>query len=253
MEWTDEGFVLSARKHGEQAALLHVMTRDHGRHAGLVLGGLGARYRPALQVGNLLRLQWRARLAEQLGHFQLEIVTPHAALIMDDPLRLLGLSAMAAMLERLLPEREAHPKLFDATAILIDALSDPDAAWAQAYVRWEMGLLAELGFGLDVSACALTGETEGLAFVSPKSGKAATLEAGRIYKEKLLPLPSFLCGGRGQEQDPQAALRDGLALTGFFLERHVLSPHGWTMPDARDRLAAKLARPNRGDYDKTNP
>lgn len=254
MDWTDEGVVLAVRKHGETAALLSALTRERGRHLGLVLGGAGSRHRPLLQPGNLLKLQWRARLSDQLGHYGIELVAAHAAAAMEDPLRLLALASATGLAERVLPEREAHPRLYDALCILVQALAEDEKSWAPAYVRWELGLLSELGFGLDLDVCALTGSTEGLAYVSPKTGKAATAEAAAPYREKLLPLPGFLAPGRGLgDQDSSEDLRQGFALTGYFLNHHVLAPHGWRFPDARDQLVEGLARPNRPGHAKASP
>ncbi len=235
MNWTDDGIVLSARKHGETSAIVQVLTRDHGRHAGLVRGGAGRGARGTLQPGNEIQATWRARLAEHLGTYTVELVRARAAQVLTEPGRLAALSSACAVAEAALPEREAHPAAFDGFRALLDALESSEH-WAHVYVRWELGLLGELGFGLDLAACAQTGETEGLAYVSPRTGRAVTEAAAGQYKHRLLKLPAFLAGaGNGAEDADDVA--DGLNLTGFFLERHVLAPHHVTMPPARSRFA----------------
>lgn len=239
MEWTDEAIVLAARPHGESAAVAILLTRDHGRHAGLVRGGLSGRGRGALQPGNLVLATWRARLAEHLGAFSLELAGSHAAELFDDPLRLAGLAAACAVAERGLPEREPHPRVFAGLAALIDAMRDPSLGdlWVAAYVRWELGLLADLGFGLDLAACAATGTNDDLAYVSPRTGRAVSLSAGEPYRDRLLALPDFLVGrGGGDGED----LAKGLALTGHFLERHVYHTQGEESPAARGRFVSRF-------------
>lgn len=234
MQWTDEGIVLSSRRHGENAALLMLLTAEHGRHAGLVRGATGARLRGALQPGNEVRATWRARLAEHLGTYAVEPGHARAGAVLSDRVRLAGLAAVCAVAEAALPEREPHPVLHAATAALLAAIEHDLADWPAAYVRWELGLLQDLGFGLDLSRCAATGRTEELVYVSPKSARAVSRESGSAYADKLLPLPGFLLGRQGGPTDP-CAVRDGLSLTGFFLERHLLSHRAGT-PPARTRL-----------------
>jgi DNA repair protein RecO (recombination protein O) len=172
MNWAEQGCVISARPHGETSAVLELFTRAHGRYLGLVRGGRGRRMRPVLQTGNFLEAQWRARLAEHLGTFSVEPVEMNAARMIDDPLRLAGLTTLAA-LTQLVPEREAHERLFDAFEIVLTALKGSDH-WPALLVRWELGLLEELGFGLDLSTCAATGSSNELAYVSPKTGRAVS-------------------------------------------------------------------------------
>jgi DNA repair protein RecO (recombination protein O) len=241
VEWLDDGFVLATRRHGEHGLVVHVLTRAHGRHAGLVRGGQGRRTRPAFQIGNRLAVTWKARLAEHLGALTGELLHGHAARFIDDPVRLACLAAAAAMAEAALPEREPHPRLFEGFASLLESL-DRDEGWARGYVEWEFTLLAELGFGLDLSRCAATGTTDHLAFVSPKSGQAVSAEAGAPHRAKLLRLPPFLLP-HAQESRPEAQdLRDGLALTGFFLDRRVFAPQGRKLPAARGRFVDALGR-----------
>lgn len=244
MHWNDDGIVLAARRHGETSAVLHLLTRSHGRHGGLVRGGAGRRMRGLLQPGNELTVEWRGRLAEHLGSFTLELKASRAAALLDDAARLCAVSAACALTEAALPEREPHAPLYDAFVALLDALADGDtAAWPAVYVRWELGLLAELGFGLDLGECAASGATEDLTHVSPKSGRAVSAAAARPYRDALLRLPSFLAAGRGgpPAADSAADIRDGMALTGFFLERHVFGPQHQALPPARGRLLERFS------------
>jgi DNA repair protein RecO (recombination protein O) len=238
MLWTDEGVVLAARRHGESAAIVSVFTRDHGRYAGLVRGGFGRRARPIYQQGNVLHVTWRARLAEQLGALSGELKAPLAARLLADPGRLAGLAAACALLELTLPERDPHPQLFAALEGYLEQLV-ADPRWLEGYVRFELGLLAELGFGLDLGRCAVTGAREDLIYVSPSSGRAVSRAGAGAYADRLLPLPPFLLG-RGPA-DP-AQLAAGLRLTGTFLRRHLFDASDRSLPEARDRLLARLAR-----------
>lgn len=234
MDWTDRGVVLSARPHGEAAAVAVLLTRDHGRHGGLVQGGRSSRQRGNLEPGTLVAARWRGRLAEHLGTYTLEPMHGYAAALLDDPLRLAALTAACALVEAALPEREPHPAVFDGLVALLDVLEG--AAWPEAYVRWEIGLLAELGFGLDLDRCALTGSNDYLAYVSPRTGRAVSASAGEPYRDRLLPLPGFLVGRGGGGRDETLA---GLRLTGHFLERHLLNG---PLPPARMRLVERLDR-----------
>jgi DNA repair protein RecO (recombination protein O) len=236
MEWTDDGIVLSTRKHGETSAILALMTRDHGRHLGLVRGGTSKRVRGVLQPGNRLHVRWRARLSEHLGTYTCEMTGAAAAGLLRDRRRLAALSAACAVAESTLPEREPHPKVFEDLARLLAGLADE--AWPAAYVRWEINLLAELGFGLDLSVCAATGANDQLVYVSPKSGRAVSLAAGEPYRTTLLPLPGFLLDG-GPAGGP-SEIADGLRLTGYFLERNVYRLLDRGLPPARARLADRL-------------
>ncbi len=241
MDWTDDGIVIAARKHGESAVILSLLTRDHGRHAGLVRGGASARARGLYQTGNLLRASWRGRLTEHLGSFSCEMLRGYAGPLLDDAQRLGALGAFCSLLERALPEREPHPALFDDSLHLLDLLSLPAAGtgadqWAPAYVRWELALLSDMGYGLDLSSCAVTGETEGLAFISPNTGRAVTAEAAEPWRDKLLRLPEFLREDGDAYGADLADVRDGLALTGWFLERHVFAPQNLNLPAARTRF-----------------
>jgi DNA repair protein RecO (recombination protein O) len=236
VEWRDQAIVLSARRHGENALVVHVMSENHGRHAGLVPGGASRRRRGLFQPGNGIACRWRARLEEHLGTLTAELLRAHAAPLLDQPARLAGLAAACALLDAALPEREPHPAVYRALVALLDALGDEHSApdWGAAYVGWELGLLAELGFGLDLSACAATGAADDLAWVSPRSGRAVSAAAGARYRDRLLPLPAFLAGAT-----PRAAAEvvAGLTLTGHFLARA-----DGPLPAARDRLVEAFER-----------
>ncbi|MBM3572058.1 MAG: DNA repair protein RecO [Alphaproteobacteria bacterium] len=239
MEWNDTGIVLSARPHGEGALLVVLLTRAHGRHAGLVRGGQGKRGQ--FQPGNRVAAAWRARLAEHLGSYSCELTQSVAAGLLDDPLRLAALSSACAVAEATLPERQPHGDIHAGLEALIDSFVGP--FWAQAYVRWEIGVLAGLGFGLDLSSCAATGAIEDLAYVSPRSGRAVSREAGAAYRDRLLHLPGFLVGrGRTDQAGAAAEVVLGLALSGYFLERHVLGAQGQAMPPARLRFVDRFER-----------
>ena len=239
MEWSDTGIVLSARRHGESAAVVSLLTETHGRHAGLVHGARGRRGRGLYQPGNTLAARWQARLAEHLGRYTCELVHARASLMLDDPPRLAALAAVCALTEATLPERHPYPQVYDATGRLLDAL-EAGEHWAQGVVRWELALLAELGFGLDLSACAATGAVDDLAYVSPRSGRAVSREAAAPYAEKLLPLPPFLARPEGDAPTTAADVVAGLRLTGWFFEKHVFAGQGGRMPPARERFIDRL-------------
>ena len=240
MDWSDEGIFLSAKPLGEANAVAELFTLGHGRHLGLVRGGRSRRVRPLLQPGNLLRVTWRARLSEHLGGFNVELLEANAARILDDPAALAAIGSLAG-LARLLPERDPHPELYAATLDIVHAFDDA-SLWPTLFVRWELQLLGELGFGLDLSECAATGTDADLVYVSPRSGRAVSRDAGQPYCDKLLKLPAFLLDADGASRAKPISW-PGLALTGHFLERDVLEPHGLSMPQARERLIQILARP----------
>jgi len=237
MHWSDEGVVLGVRPHGESAAVLELFTRGHGRHLGLVHGGRSRKLRPVLQVGNHVDAAWKARLADHLGHFTLELRKSYAGEVMEDKAALAAMTSMAALV-RLLPERDPHPSLFEVTLFVLGYLDDR-AVWPALVVRWELALLEELGYGLDLSSCAATGNTTDLVYVSPKSGRAVSAAAGAPYHERLLALPPFLRGGAPGEVTEQD-LQAGFALTGHFLEARVVRPREMELPEARSRLLSYL-------------
>ena len=239
MEWTDVGIVLGARRHGEANAVVELMTRGHGRHLGLVRGGAGSRLKPVLQAGNRVSATWRARLDEHLGYYVVEAIDLRAAAFLSAAHALYGLNHLAALC-RLLPERDPHQPVFDFLEHTIAELGAPALA-AALVAQFELQLLAELGFGLDLETCAATGATADLVYVSPKSGRAVSRNAGEPWRDKLLTLPAFL-GATDPGAPSAAALRDGFALTGFFLARHVYEPRGEPLPDARHHFIAAVAR-----------
>ena len=238
MDWSDEGIFLTAKPLGEANAVAELFTLAHGRHLGLVRGGRSRRVRPLLQPGNLLRATWRARLSEHLGGFNVELIEAHAGRVLDDATALAALGSLTG-LARLLPERDPHPALYAGALRVLRAFDDA-SVWPTLLVRWELQLLGELGFGLDLSECAATGVDADLVYVSPRSGRAVSRDAGQPYCNRLLKLPAFLLddGAPAGEGDILA----GFALTGHFLERDVLEPHGLAMPQARERLISLLAR-----------
>jgi DNA repair protein RecO (recombination protein O) len=238
MDWRDEGVLLSMRPHGESAAIIEVLTALHGRHAGVVRGGASRKMAATLQSGTGLALEWRARLDDHIGSFTVEPLRSRAHLL-SDRLALAGLMAACALLRVALAEREPHPVLFPATLDLFDRLGA--AGWTSAYLRWELRLLEELGFGLDLSACAVTGLVEDLAYVSPKTGRAVTRAGAGDWADRLLPMPAGLVGDAVL---PPADVLTGLRLTGFFLDRG-LRPvlHDKPLPEARARLLDLLSRP----------
>jgi DNA repair protein RecO (recombination protein O) len=228
MEWRDEGVVIAVRAHGETSAIAEVLTAEHGRCVGMVRGGRSRHMRPVLQPGNLVMTTWRARLEEHLGTFHLEGLNLRAGFMLAHPLRLAGMNTLTA-LAQLLPEREPHTRLYQAAHVVLSAMDD-DSVWPALLVRWEMGFLDELGFGLDLSRCAATGQSEDLAYVSPRSGRAVSRDAGLPYQERLFHLPAFLSGGEGLTK---ADVLEGFKLTGFFLERHIFGPRQVAMPASR--------------------
>ena len=236
MEWRDEGVILSVRRHGETSAIAEILTATHGRCLGLVRGGRSRKQRPVLQPGNEVQVSWRARLEEQLGTYTLEPLVLRAGAIMEQPFRLAGLATLAG-LAQLLPEREPHARAFEALRVVLEAI-EQDEVWPALLVRWELGLLDELGFGLDLGSCAATGTREGLAFVSPRSGRAVSEAAGEPYRDRLFRLPAFLRGAAAADRSDVLA---GLRLTGHFLDVHVYKPRGLSAPEQRQWIIRTLA------------
>jgi len=237
MEWTDTAIVLGTRRHGEANAILELMTREHGRHLGLVRGGAGSRQRPVLQPGNSVGVTWRARIDEHLGHYVVEGLTLRAAALLSCAHAVYGITYLGALC-RLLPERDPHPEVFAELHRVLEQMSERVLA-AALVARFELSLLADLGFGLDLSECAATGVGSELVYVSPKSGRAVSRQAGEPWKDRLLALPAFLDEPDAPEPSAQD-LTDGFALTGFFLVRHVLEPRGLALADARACFIASV-------------
>lgn len=236
MDWASEGYILSVRKHGETSAIIDVFTPDKGRHLGLVRGGVSRKSRPVLQPGNKVKVEWRGRLSEHLGNFTIEPLSARAAEIMEDRLSLAGLNAICAIARQCLPEREAHPQVYQAFEVLLSNLHDPDI-WPALYVRWEAGLLTAMGYGMDLRSCAATGVNDNLTHVSPRSGRAVCASAAEPYADKLLKLPLFLLG------NPIVTPEDidaGMKLTGYFLETRVQWGVNKTLPGARARMVERL-------------
>ncbi len=238
IEWSEEGVILAVRRHGEANAVIETLTADHGRHAGVVRGGTGRRLGPLIQPGAQLMLAWRARLEDHLGAFTVEPVRSRAG-VLGDPLALAGLSSITALLSHVLPEREAQPLLYAQSVDLLDRL-EVDADWPLAYLFWELSLLEQMGFGLDLSVCAVSATREDLAYVSPRTGRAVSRDAAGDWAPKLLPLPPCLLG---QGPASVAELLQGLAITGHFLETWLAPALGdRALPPARARLIARMER-----------
>lgn len=245
MEWTDEGIVLGVRRHGESSAIVELLTRSHGRHLGLVRGGSGRRMRPLLQPGNSVTAVWRARLDEHLGYYLVEGTRLRAATLLASSHATYGVTHLAS-LARLLPERDPHEDIYEMLECTLDDFDDAGEAAAHL-IRFELAMLAELGFGLDLENCAATGATTELIYVSPKSGGAVSRLAGEPFRDRLLRLPAFLRQGERQGEGgangwSDQDLQDGFRLTGLFLLRHVLEPRGQGHSDARDGFINAVIR-----------
>jgi DNA repair protein RecO (recombination protein O) len=241
MRWADDGIFLSGRPHGESSVIADIFTRENGRARGLVKGGRSRRIRPILQTGNGLKVEWRARLDDQLGVYTAELTEPTASRVLDDKLSLAGITALAALLQ-VLPERDPHPGLFDAAKACLSTAGYE--SFPASLIRFELRFLNELGFGLNLTACAATGRTDDLAYVSPKSGQAVTREAGEPYRDRLLPLPPFLSRAPGTDQPCHADLQAAFAMTGHFLGAHVFEETGRPIPKAREEFTRLLHRCN---------
>jgi DNA repair protein RecO (recombination protein O) len=241
MEWRDEGLIIGVRRHGEASTIVEAMTRAHGRHLGLARGGPSARLRATLQPGNTVGLVWRARLDEHLGSFAVEPLMLRAGRLMASALALAGVNYVAALM-RVLPERDPHEGIYEAASLIADALDD-DALAPTLIARFEAQILAECGFQLDLSRCAATGATDGLIYVSPKSGRAVSAQAGAPWRDRLLPLPPFLREDAPPEAQPSAdEIADAFRLTGFFLARDLFALRGEPLPDARAAFLKAAAR-----------
>ncbi|WP_213685638.1 DNA repair protein RecO [Roseicyclus sp.] len=237
MEWRAEGIVLGIRRHGEHAAIVDLFTAEHGRHLGVVRGGASRKMAPLLQPGAQLDATWRARLDQHMGSYTIDLVKGRAAAAMEDRLMLAGLSAVCALLSFALPERQAYPALYARSAALLDGLGAD--RWVEAYLGWEQALLEETGFGLDLSSCAVTGVTQGLAYVSPRSGRAVSVAGAGTWADRLLPLPGVMRSVPGD--DPREVVL-GLQTTGHFLSTHLAHALGnKPLPAARTRLIDLIA------------
>ena len=238
MDWRDEGVILGTRVHGENAVIVEVFTAQHGRHAGIVRGGTSRKMTPILQPGNHVSVEWRARLEEHLGSYVVDLIKTRSSILADRG-RLAALGSFAALATYALPERQNLARFYMATTDLLDHIESSDA-WAAYYAIWELELLDELGFGLDLSSCAATGSTEDLIYVSPKSGRAVSEAAGAPFADRMLALPEFFMGG---PHPMLSEVKAGLTTTGFFLSKHLAGQLvGKPLPVARDRLIAALSR-----------
>lgn len=232
--WQDTGIILSVRPHGENGGIVSVLTESHGRSVAYVYGATSSRMRGLLETGNVVNVTWQAKSSDQMGNFALELEKSYAADVMDDATKLTALQSACVLADKTMPENEKHTGLYQAMIALLESFSGD--MWAASYIFWEIGLLRELGFGLDLSKCVSTGVVENLLYVSPKSGCAVSAEAGEIYKEKLLALPPFL---RGEARFENADILDGLKLTGHFFRHRVFSLANQNLPEARLRLEEK--------------
>jgi DNA repair protein RecO (recombination protein O) len=239
MDWRDEGLVIGVRRHGESAVILELMTRAHGRHLGLVRGGSGRTLRCVLQIGNSVEVSWRARLEQHLGAYAVEPLRSRAARLIDHAFALHGVAHLGALL-RLLPERDPQGELFEMAEVIADRLDSLDLA-PTLMARFELALLQALGFGLDLERCALTGATDDLAYVSPKTGRAVTRGAGAPWSDRLLPYPAFLQDAARAPAD-SSELAAAFRLTGHFLMRDVFTPRGLEAPQARSLYVGAAAR-----------
>ena len=237
MEWRADGILIATRRHGESAAIVELFTAEHGRHVGVVRGGASRKMAPLLQVGTQFDATWRARLSDHIGSYRLDIIKGRAAEVLGDRVALAGLASVCALLSFALPERAAYPALYARTLALLDGLGAE--RWDEAYLGWELALLEEMGFGLDLSVCAATGSTQDLVYVSPKSGRAVSRGAAGEWADRLLPLPPVLRGLSGDK----AQIAQGLQTTGHFLTHHLARSLGdRPLPSARQRLADLLSR-----------
>jgi DNA repair protein RecO (recombination protein O) len=239
MEWRGTGILLAVRRHGESSAIIEVFTQEQGRHAGIVRGGAGRRMGPILQPGAQLDVVWRARLEEHIGAFTIEPQRSRAAAAMSDRLMLAGLNSVTSLLSFCLPERVPHDALYRSSEELLDLLEFPDV-WPLAYLRWEVLLLEQLGYALQLDACAVTGMTDDLLYVSPKTGRAVSRLGAGDWADRLLPLPPVLRGIGGA---PDHEIFEGLKTTGHFLSAH-MAAHlaGRPLPEARARLLDAFSR-----------
>ena len=238
MEWIDQAIIIGSRKHGEKASIVQMLTKNHGKHAGLLSGGSTSSKRHLVEPGKYVSAIWRGRLPEHLGRVNIELERSFGAVILGEPKKLAALNSICEIILLVLPERESHNEIFMATLFLLQNMAnEQDDIWLALYVRWELGLLGALGFGLQLSTCAVTGQTNNLAYVSPKTGRAVTMDIGLPYKDQLFVLPDFL--SNGERNHGNASYKDivnGAKLTGYFLEKHVFATLNKTLPPMRNRF-----------------
>mgnify|MGYP005851139289 CR=1 FL=1 len=248
MEWTDHGFVVGLRPHGENAAIVSVLTEAHGLHAGYLHGGQSRRRRPLVEPGNFVHLDWSGRLSEQLGRYDIELIKGYPSQYMYDPGRLLTIQSACAVIYRSLPERQVFDNIFNGLQALLDNLGGD--VWCEAYVIWEIQLLKALAFGLQTDQCALTGKTEKLNYISPRSGRAVAKGAAPDYEDKMLSLPRFLTGNAIDNNLKEAL--DGLRLSGYFLKKNVFNPLHRSLPNPRVRLFEHISGLIKQEKEATN-
>ncbi len=236
-QWQDQGIVLAARRYAENGAIVSILTENYGRRAGFLHGAFSSRNRGTLEIGNVVDVHWQARTEENLGTFKFELKKSAAAPFLADPLKLAALQAACALCDQSLPEREGHPGLYRGFVALLDTFRED--IWAAAYIIWEIALLKELGFSLDLTRCAAGGDSRSLAYVSPKTGRAVSYAAGETYKARLLDLPAFLKPNGGPADDTE--ILTGLRLTGYFLEHWAFTHHSEGIPEARRMLHLRFA------------
>lgn len=239
MDWRDTGILLNTRRHGENAAIIEVFTPERGRHAGVVRGGTSRKIAPILQPGAQLDVTWRARLEDHIGSFTVELQRGRTGPAMANRTALAGMNSVLALLAFTLPEREAHPDLYRRSEQLLDLLGDMEL-WPLAYLHWEIALLDEMGYALDLHSCAVTGATVGLVYISPKTGRAVTAQGAGDWADRLLRLPQVMLG-QGEASNPEIA--DALTITGHFLENRLAAEQiGKLLPAARGRFLDRLRR-----------
>ncbi len=240
--WQDEGIILSNKPYAELHSITSILTKTHGRHSGMVRAGQTNKKRSILQPGSIVDAHWHARLVEQLGTFKIELSKNYSALLMDTPIRLAALSSICNLLEISLPEREPQLVLWEATLAILEilTLSEEETEWLPLFVRWELGLLRELGFALDLESCAVTGSYQELAYVSPRTGRAISKPAAGVYADRLMVLPMFLGGYQKSKQE----FVDGIKITGYFLQKHIFNSIDKKLPNARERLAHLVEKLN---------
>lgn len=233
MEWQDQGILLSVRRHGEGSAIIDVLTECHGRHAGLVRGGGSRKSGALLQPGNQLSLSWRARLEDQLGSFSVELSQARSATLLSVRKKLYGFNALSAMLMKYLPEREPNGGLYQSCLDLLECI-ETERYWEHRYCLFELEMLEVIGYGIDISECAVTGQRHDLTYVSPKSGRAVCAKSAAGWEDRLLHLPSFLLH-REPVEIPSESFKKALRLSGYFFENFVpaIPP---TLPEARRRF-----------------
>jgi DNA repair protein RecO (recombination protein O) len=237
LSWEDTGIILSLRPHGENGGVVTLLTKSHGRAAGYVYGISSSRLRGTLEIGNVVSARWQAKSHDQLGTYALELEQSHTSDVLSDAVRLTALQSACALADKTLPEHESHPGVFEGMLALLASFSTE--VWAAAYIYWEIGLLKELGFGLDLTRCVATGVADNLIYVSPKSGCAVSAAAGEEYKDRLLHLPPFL---RGEPRFEDEDILHGLQLTGHFLLHRVFSLANTNLPEPRLRLEEKYGK-----------